>query len=267
MDNQFGTKAILWAFGSLLLAIGGQPLLTYVSGDASLKSIFPSLIVVGAGVILVVLALFWKPKEGSRSASLFERLGRWGSSPIPYALVVFLMWFYFETLAVRRNIELASLRNDQQSITQALDRFVLPRQLSERQMDSIGGYLKQFPSVVFSFDIAKGDEEAGQYAADLGRALEKGGWHLSAKDPYTYVEEPVYVGLSIGFRQAPGHAQMATDYRNPGANLVLQEAFGLAGVIVDSSGSGTDSTTTEDEIRLTVGHRRRDSYALPCKPI
>jgi hypothetical protein len=103
--------------------------------------------------------------------------------------------------------------------------------------------------------------------ATLQRALEKGGWRLSAKDPITYVEEPMYIGLNIGFRQTPGHAQAPIDYKNPTANMVILEAFGLAGVRVDGSGSGSDSTTTEDEIKITVGHRRRDSYALPCKPI
>jgi hypothetical protein len=264
MDNQFGTRSLLWTLGGLLLAVGGQPLLTYFSGGLSLKTAIPSLLTVLSGLSFLGLAFFWRPKEGSRSAPLFDRLGRWGSSPVPYALVILLIWVYFETLAVERNIELAALRNDQYSIGQVLNPFVLPRQLSARQADSISGYLKQFSSVIFSFDIVKNDDEAGRYAEALRKALEDGGWHLRENQPYTYVDETPNGGLAVGFRQTPEHNQNSGDYRNPKSDVILQEAFGLAGVRLDGGNGGVaDSTVSQDEIKIIVGHRGKDYYALP----
>jgi hypothetical protein len=279
MDQGFTENESSKAIAKFLDLFGGAIVIGTISaaiflylqnGTLPFRALVVSGILLVSGTFILFCGLFWERIAPRIGVTFTAKLARAASSPVSYVLVILALWGYLAIISViagvQRNNEIVALRNDQQSITQALDRFVLPRQLSERQMDSIGGYLKQFPSVVFSFDIAKGDEEAGQYAADLRRALEKGGWHLSAKDPYTYVEETPYVGLNIGFRQTPGHAQAPTDYRNPTANMVLLEAFGLAGVRVDGSGTGTDSTTTEDEIKITVGHRRRDSYALPCEP-
>ena len=153
--------------------------------------------------------------------------------------------------------------NDQQSITQALDRFVLPRQVNDRQTRTIAGFLQNFPPQEVKFIVAQGDEEAGSYRADLQRALEKGGWHTKAID---YIPDPPQIGLSINFIQTMEHAQVQSDWKHPKADLILQEALGLAGIRLDSISSGSGTAVTEDSLAITIAHRRRDSYALPCEP-
>jgi hypothetical protein len=263
MDNHLTpSRALLWAFGLVLLAVGGQPLVNYFSGDSSLKSFFPSLLVVVAGLFCIGLALLWKPNEGSRSATLFEGLGRLGSSPIPYAILALLMWGYFETLAVQRNIELAALRNDEHSITEALNRFVLPRQLTPEQIDTIGGFLQQFPPRDVNFLVVQGDEEASSYLMEFVRALQKGGWQVKSID---YSPSPPQ---ELGLWLANPSAIDSNDQKNPEPKLQLEESLGLAGVRFDGVTGGAIPGLNNNGAVLTIGigHRRRDSYALPCSP-
>lgn len=261
MDTQFTPKGLLWAFGLLLLAVGGQPLVTYLSGDSSLKTILPSLAVVIAGVMCIALALFWKPKEGSRGASLFERLGRWGASPIPYALAVFLMWVYFETIAVQHNIELATLRNDEQSIAKVIDRLVLPRRLTPLQQKTISQYLLQFEPHEYSFRVASGSREADEYRSDIEQALTHGGWTIATNDSIVSATD-VPEGIEIQFTQTVEHAQHKNDPRNPNALLLLQEAFGLGGIRISGGSQGGGPNVTEDRLIIEIGSAGKDSFAF-----
>jgi hypothetical protein len=60
-----------------------------------------------------------------------------------------------------------------------------------------------------------------------------GGWNRAATNPYTYAHD-VQEGLSINFVQTMEHSQKPSDFKNPNASMLLQEAFGLAGVRLDS---------------------------------
>jgi hypothetical protein len=261
MDNQHGIKNLAIVLGLALIAAGGQPLVNYFSGDSSLKTVWPSFLAVFVGMCLVLIGFFWKPKADSGNI-LVQRLAKWGASPIPYTVIFLLVWVYFETLAVQRNIELATLRNDQYSITQALNRFVLPRQLNTEQINTIGAFLQNFPPVEFTFEVVQGDDEASSYMLDVKKALEKGGWHTKG---INYVPNLPQEGLQFNLQQTQEHAHQS-DLGHPGPGTLLQEALGIAGIQLDGGGGGGGVGITEDSMQIRVGHRRKDSYVLPCEP-
>jgi hypothetical protein len=154
--------------------------------------------------------------------------------------MILLVWLYMVVTNilhdVQRNNQLVSLRNDEHSITQVLDRFVLPRQLSEGQIKSIGSFLQNFQPQEVSFELVQGDQEANVYQNDLQHALEKAGWHIKEVKSVPETSQ----SLSIDFRQTPEHSQVQSDFKHPKGDLLLQEAFGLAGVRLDGVSSGSD---------------------------
>ena len=182
-----------------------------------------------------------------------------------WVIILLLPWLYFAWSGalkeIRLNNQIVSLRNDEHSITQVLDRFVLPRQLSKGQIESIGSFLQNFQPQEVSFELVNGDQEADTYQNDLQRALEKAGWHIKEVKSVPETSQ----SLSIDFRQTPEHSQVQSDFKHPKADLLLQEAFGLAGVRLDGVSSGSSPKSTEDVMTIIVGHRRRDSYVQPCE--
>lgn len=243
--------------GFVLLTVGGQPLVNYLSGDASLKTVWPSALVLLVGISLIIVGFVWHPKPNGENRFV-QTLSRWSASPVPYTLLIVFILVYFETLAVQRNIELATLRNDEQSITEALNRFVLPRQLTSRQIDGIAGILKDFPAQEVVFNVVQGDEEADSYRADIQRALERGGWHTrTINRPESLPND----GLVFGFQRATGSPQ--GDIYRPDPLIILHMAFGLAGVQEDGENGGGG---TENLVIISISHRRKDAYALPIPP-
>src|SRR5205809_5061347 len=65
-----------------------------------------------------------------------------------WVIILLLPWLYFAWSGalkeIRLNNQIVSLRNDEHSITQVLDRFVLPRQWSKGQIESMGSFLQNF---------------------------------------------------------------------------------------------------------------------------
>src|SRR6267378_2787717 len=98
-------KALGIILGSTFLAMGGQPLVNYLSGDSALKTALPSLLICGLGLFLIVGSILWRPNLET-SGKFVQTLARWANSPIPYATIIFLIWVYFETVALQRNNEI-----------------------------------------------------------------------------------------------------------------------------------------------------------------
>jgi hypothetical protein len=256
-------RGLLIALGLVLLAIGGQPLVNYFSGDLSIHSFVPSAIACIGGLGLVIFGFFWKPKPRPLEAqsSLLQNLTKWSNSPIPYAVMLILLWIYFETLAIQRNNEVAMLRNDEQSIATVIDRLVMPRHLTKGQQRVISDFLSQFGPHEYAFKLPNDYEEAGSFRSDIEQSLIKAGWTRSETNPYTYTNE-IREGLTLDFIQTPEHAQKGHDPKNPNASELLQMAFGLAGVRIDGGGGGGGANLTEDLLVISIGRPRRDSYAL-----
>jgi hypothetical protein len=215
------------------------------------------------GIALILLAGFWKKLRFNRTA-FAEKLNRIASHPGLWIAIVATIWFCTVTLSalneVRLNNEIVLLRNDVQSIAKVIDRGVLPRHLNRRQQSAISAFLSQFEPHEFSFRIIARSEEASSYRADIEQALTKGGWTRSTKNPYVYADD-VGEGLSINFIQTMEHSQKSSDPRYPDPPLLLEEAFGLAGVRLSGS-SGSAINVTEDSLTISIGLPRKDSYEL-----
>jgi hypothetical protein len=176
-DNQATGRGLLLAVGIALLAIGGQPLVNYLSCDSSLKTATPSIIVVAVGILLVLFRRSMASERGTRSKTNAE-IVRVGSIADGVCLPLLAVWVYMETSAARLLIRMKAAENDQQSITEALDRFVVPRQLTIGQIETIGHFLSSFPAQDVNFRIIAGDEEASSYSVEIMHALEKAGWRV-----------------------------------------------------------------------------------------
>jgi hypothetical protein len=246
-------RTLLITAGFTCLGIGGSPLVNYFSGE-SVKTPIPSMVVCVMGLSLLSAGFFYEPKPESK---LFLRLGQWAASPVPYALILLCFWLYLETLAVQRANELAALRNDEQAIARVLDRGVLPRHLTKTQQRIISTNLQQYDPQQFAFRILQGDNEASSFGSDIAQALIKGGWTLSAQNPYEYTRE-VQEGLSIRLEQTQEHSQKQDEPRNPKPDRVLRMALGLAGVRLE--GWGTGGTVSVDRVTIEIGRHRADSY-------
>jgi hypothetical protein len=247
--------------GFTLLAIGGQPLINYFSGEA-LKTPIPSFVVCAIGLFLLSVGIFYKPNPESK---LFLKLGQWATSPVPYAILLLCFWIYLETLAIQRANELVGLRNDEQSIARVLDRFVFPRHLTKTQQDIVSKNLRLFDTQQFAFRIFQGDNEASSYAGDIAQALTKGGWTLSTQNPYEYTRD-AQEGLSVRLDQTQEHSQKPDDPRNPKPDKILKIVLGLAGVRLDQMGSGS-GINVADRITIEVGLRRADNYQFTGDPV
>jgi hypothetical protein len=244
--------------GAVLLAVGGQPIVNFFSGDASVRSLIPGIVTCILGFTLILVSVIYRPKPENK---LFQRLGAWSSSPAPYALILLLIWIYFETAAIQRNNEIVTLRNDEETIAKVIDRLVLPRHLTNNQQKAISSFLRQFEPHEYAFKLPLRYEEAGSYRVDIEQALMKGGWTRSATNPYVYTDD-LPEGLSINFIQTMEHAQKQSDWRNPSASLLLQEALGIAGVRVDQTGGGSGINVSEDRLEIGIGRPRKDAYVL-----
>jgi hypothetical protein len=218
---------------------------------------------------ILLCGLFWhriKPQTETRFTTILAGIA---SDPRWWAAIILVTWLYMAItttiLGIQRNNEIVSLRNDEQSITATLERFVLPRQLSDSQIKEIVEILRNSPTLVVSYDIAQGDEEAGSYRADIQKALDKAGWHLKNGSAINYIVDPM-PGLAVRFELAPSQEQPKAQ-PNPSAarpDLALRDAFALSGVRVDSFQEAGNNAVTG--VIITIGHRRRDAYALPCEP-
>jgi hypothetical protein len=62
--------------------------------------------------------------------------------------------------------------------------------------------------------------------------------------------------------QTMEHSQKPSDFKNPNAYMLLQEAFGLAGVRLDSVGGGSGINVMQDSLTLNVVLPRKDSYEI-----
>jgi hypothetical protein len=143
-----------------------------------------------------------------------------------------------------------------------INRYALPRRLTEAQKDAIAKELKKTDPHDVRFRVADRDEEAASYRSDLQQALERGGWPVieSLNAPN------LRSGLAVDFSRPPDPdktseeraRERARGVRDVRPNDTLVRAFREAGVRIDSWGSGSGQNITMSTLTVTVGPRRRD---------
>lgn len=146
-----------------------------------------------------------------------------------------------------------------------MERYVIPRHLTQKQKESIAEYLKTSgiePQAVV-MKITPRNEEAGSYRADLQQALEKAGWPV-AKFIY---DETIQEGLGIHTLEPYPNPEPPTIFdRVKGKKTptqILTDAFKNAGVIMHHGGGGSSREISAPVITIEIGSRRRDKWAIP----
>lgn len=261
-DQQATGRAFLILVAGACLGVGGQPLVNYYSGDSSLKTGIPALLTVLSGLALLAIAFFWHPQKGF-GFRLMQKLSAWGSSPAPYALVLLSVWIYLETLEIQKAAQLRRIENDQLSIANVINRLVLPRRLTEHQQQMITVMLRFYEPCRYVFRLSP-DQETGMFAGDIAKALDKGGWkRLEDGAPLSHQNSILQEGVHLTFIPSVEHAHKQYNWKDPDGGLIMQEAFGIAGVRLD--GGCIDCQRDpgqEDLLVIEIGPPRRDSYAF-----
>ena len=157
--------------------------------------------------------------------------------------------------------QLAENRQTNAEIQETLSRYVLPRHLSEQQIDTIAGYLSKYDPQQFKMIVIKNNEEASSYRSDIQRALTAGGWELSTIDYSDDVRE----GISLQFTETQESSQRRPDPKHPKPLEILQRAFQQARVQLAGTGSGSGVSITANSTTISIGRRRMDDGDLVGK--
>jgi hypothetical protein len=212
-------------------------------------------IIFGVGFVGLMVLLSIDKRRKGRSIMPSETLMR-GIVWIPIFIGLALcVWGYFiGTLALRMNTDVRHLRTQ-------MVRYVLPRQLAQEQIDSIGEYLSHKESHEVIFNVIKNDSEASLFRSDIQRALEKGGWAVTDTKYIDDAQEGVIISSQ---EPSPPPPQSAADRLNPKQSLrdILAQAFRRAGVPINGVGGGTGPAITTATITISIGSRKRDKFAV-----
>ena len=132
-------------------------------------------------------------------------------------------------------------------ILHTLSRYVLPRHLSDDQINIVKEYLLQHEPQDYKFEVVRNNEEAGIFRSDIQKALTLGGWKVLGFDYPDSIQE----GLSL----YSATVDPAAPPKKENAQTLLQEAFKKAKIRIDGGGAGGTNPTL---LTLKIGARRRD---------
>jgi hypothetical protein len=163
--------------------------------------------------------------------------------------IAFCVWGYYVASRVH------SLNEDVRHLRTQATRYVLPRELTQQQTSSLADFLSRQKPQRVVFTVAKGDDEAGSYGGNLQTAFTKGGWPISNVD---YADD-LPGGLRVDVKQSAG-AQAEPDLSN-----IIQQAFQAAQIELNGSSGGSDGSISPPVVTISVGHRRRDKWAVSPK--
>jgi hypothetical protein len=156
---------------------------------------------------------------------------------------------------------LADVRRANEELGQTLSRYVLPRHLSEQQIDTIGTYLAQFPPQTASMTVVKNSEEANSYRADFQRAVEKGGWTITS----IKYDDDIPEGITAYFLQTMSSQASQNDPKKPNIEAIFARALSQAKIRPFSTGGGSHIDYKENSFDIRVGRRRMDDGDLIAK--
>jgi len=221
----------------------------------------PTLVFLVLGAALLILGIIWQwLPEGSLTSSVTSAASdfRWW-----FGSLFLIPWIHFTVVSalaeVRKDNEIVALRNDVHAIALVLERFVLPRGISDRRQRALAERLKQFEPHEVEFVVVPDDNEAETFRGQLQWALERGGWTILA----TKNDASVQPGLSIQHTRPPGSDDKSLDKSNLDAVQVLQIVFGSAGVKFEGIVSASSDGVTKARTEIRVGRRLRDMQTDP----
>ena len=113
------------------------------------------------------------------------------------------------------------LKGKLDSVRTGLERYAMPRALTDTQKDQIANYLRKFEPHNVTIRVQKQDQEAMEYAAQITGALFKGGWKIQIVE-----EDLLNVGLGTDVAHPyPPPATPTPDPNHPMPDVLIAEAF------------------------------------------
>lgn len=225
----------------------------------------PLAVVLGCGAVVglgyaafhYVRGWLLKPARDERSAQRLKRWRRKLSGFINALPVIGVLVGGFIFVASIAWI-LSDSRKANADLAKTMARYVLPRHLTDDQITAISKYLSGFPSQAVKFLVMKNSEEASSYRADFQRAIEQGGWRVTAVD-YT---DDIPEGITTQIIQTMVSMQAPRDPRAPRVDELFAQALRQAHVPLSAQQSGGGIAVTENSFQIRIGRRRMDDGDL-----
>lgn len=174
-----------------------------------------------------------------------------------YLGLLAVTWLYVVATAYLLQYKrIVPLENEMIILRDDLDRYAMPRRLTEKQTSVLVEYLSKHKPQTVELRVVKNDQEAAAYSQDIRIAIEKAGWPVSHAPPLPEAQE----GLALHYSYTIETGSRPDNMKPPKPHAVLHEALRTAGQMVTSSGGGSQVNATVDYVSLTIGRRRRDSY-------
>jgi hypothetical protein len=252
------TQALIGALGMALISVALPILLVQekeLNFNAALTFIF--------GAVILVIAFIWPWLHLKITPPLAAGITRYASDACTWLAIVATIWLYGAVLSIvlmiQRNEFKTIVKEDIVPIRNALERWVIPRNLSEEQKETIGNYLSKFRPYKAAFTVPTRDAEAVSYQNDIKEALVAGGWKISSgRTDLDDVEE----GLTYDFIQTPETFHRDdNDPRNPKQNKLFSDALAKAKVDVIGGANHQAKAGEEEILIIHIGHRKRDRKA------
>ncbi|MBZ9860729.1 hypothetical protein [Mesorhizobium sp. CA12] len=191
-----------------------------------------------------MLATPWQAVLAVANADLTRQIALQGS--------VFMVGLIAATLLLVR-----PLRNEMTGMRKAMDRYVMPRHLSQEQQTKIADLLSAHPPQEVILVQPHRCEEASSYRSDFHTALTKGGWKIKTVE----ISDDIGEGVTLHSR-----APIVTGGDSDDKPLqILGDALRSAGVAITGTGSGRGQRDTEYLLYLKIGRRRMDDNDLILK--
>ncbi len=165
---------------------------------------------------------------------------------------------------INGNIE--SLRADVKQIRTDMNRYVMPRHLSDEASKKISDYLLKYEPKQLTIVFVTNSEEAGEYELDFERAFKTGGWKVDRLPADKFPDGlSLPEGLSTYFRGEPTK-KADHDDKHPDADSLLNAALRQANIEPESgSGGGADNGTGTYSLCLGINRRRMDDGPIQAK--
>jgi hypothetical protein len=166
---------------ALLLGVVGAAIITAAVAHAFTHGIRTWKVLFGAplGAAVFVAGVFWSRVSPGLDGDFVNSASRVASNFWVWLITLWAFLFYLAGASIlsliQRNKYAEVIERDIIPFRLALQRWVIPRHLTQEQIASIGNYLLKFPPYSVRFNVQENDEEASSYRADLQQAIEQGG--------------------------------------------------------------------------------------------
>ncbi len=183
-----------------------------------------------------------------------QTIKRFALDPNARMKALFILWMGLAIWLLTINAKVSTLRDD-------VDCIVMPRHLNRDQISKMAEYLSRHEPSEISLYQVEGDEEAGAYRGDIYMALKEGGWKILAVNqvPQNQAHSDMFMEYKEPLQVPPPEE----DPKHPRPHTILEQALRHAEVMFGGAGGGASQAFTNYSLSLTIGHRRRDTFACP----